>query len=327
MNASIAERAPDATAIEQALVGGDLSRLTPTQRVSYYNRVCESLGLNPLTKPFAYLTLNGKLILYALKDCTEQLRKLHGVSIVDVTATRLDDVYVVTAKALDKSGRTDASTGAVPIGNAKGEALANILMKAETKAKRRVTLSICGLGMLDETEIDSIDSAKPAYVVEPPALPEKREKPSAPNGGVSGEVAAAQLQTPAAVTQSSLAGSTASPKEPAPSDNGPDMGADLPAGARLITKVEAGVAGSKARVHFNAPLGDANKSDYLVFKDQLATLAAEFCQNATPCFAELKKSASGNWRIETLARVPADYDPPAGKAPVGPPITAEEIPF
>ena len=35
-------------------------------------------------------------------------------------------------------------------------ALANAIMKAETKAKRRVTLSICGLGMLDETELETI---------------------------------------------------------------------------------------------------------------------------------------------------------------------------
>jgi hypothetical protein len=37
-------------------------------------------------------------------------------------------------------------------------------MKAITKAKRRVTLSICGLGWLDETEIESIPSAMPARV-------------------------------------------------------------------------------------------------------------------------------------------------------------------
>ena len=36
---------------------------------------------------------------------------------------------------------------------------ANVLMKAETKAKRRATLSILGLGMLDETEIETIPAA------------------------------------------------------------------------------------------------------------------------------------------------------------------------
>ena len=37
-------------------------------------------------------------------------------------------------------------------------------MKSETKAKRRVTLSLCGLGMLDETEIETIPSATPTPV-------------------------------------------------------------------------------------------------------------------------------------------------------------------
>lgn len=166
MTTSIAERpALDASVVEQVLLGGDLSRLQPNQRVSYYNRVCESLGLNPLTKPFAYITLNGKLQLYALKDATEQLRKLHGVSITEVTSSQVGDVFVVTAKAQDKSGRTDAATGAVATGNLKGEALANALMKAETKAKRRATLSICGLGMLDETEADSIPTTEPPPLV------------------------------------------------------------------------------------------------------------------------------------------------------------------
>lgn len=159
MTLALAERPAqtlDAKAIESVLIQGDLSKLTPEQRLQYYNRMCETLGLNPLTKPFAYLQLSGKTVLYALKDATEQLRKLHGVSITEITSQRLEDVFVVTAKACDRSGRTDAATGAVAIGALKGEALANALMKAETKAKRRATLSICGLGMLDETEAETI---------------------------------------------------------------------------------------------------------------------------------------------------------------------------
>jgi hypothetical protein len=46
------------------------------------------------------------------------------------------------------------------LGNLKGDALANALMKSETKAKRRVTLSIAGLGWLDETELETIPVAK-----------------------------------------------------------------------------------------------------------------------------------------------------------------------
>ena len=56
------------TAVEQVVLMGDLVRLTPGQRVNYYRRVCESLGLNYLTRPFEYITLNGKLTLYARRD-------------------------------------------------------------------------------------------------------------------------------------------------------------------------------------------------------------------------------------------------------------------
>jgi hypothetical protein len=98
-----------------------------------------------LTRPFEYINLNGKLTLYARKDATDQLRKLYNVSLTISSRDRLEDVYIVTARATLPDGRTDESTGVVTVGNLKADNLANALMKAETKAKRRVTLSICGL--------------------------------------------------------------------------------------------------------------------------------------------------------------------------------------
>lgn len=142
--------------MERVLIVGDLSELTPEQRVLYYNETCRSLGLNPLTKPFDYIKLNGKTSLYAKKDCTDQLRKSNKVSIEIRSREKISDVYIVTARATTPDGRFDESTGVVTIGGLSKDALANALMKAETKAKRRVTLSICGLGMLDETEIETI---------------------------------------------------------------------------------------------------------------------------------------------------------------------------
>jgi hypothetical protein len=143
-------------AIEQALVKGNIGELSQPQRLAYYQRLCESLGLNPLTQPFEYLSLNGKVRLYAKKDATDQLRKLHGVSVVAMETQKVEDVHIVVVRVRDKEGREDIGTGAVALGSLKGEALANALMKGETKAKRRATLSICGLGFLDETEVDSI---------------------------------------------------------------------------------------------------------------------------------------------------------------------------
>lgn len=148
--------------IERVLIQGDLAPLKPDERVQYYRQVCESVGLNPLTKPFEYITLNGKLQLYARKDCTDQLRKRDGVSIYDLKSAQVGDIYVVTASARNREGREDCATGAVAIKGLSGDNLANALMKAETKSKRRVTLSLCGLGMLDETELETIHESTPA---------------------------------------------------------------------------------------------------------------------------------------------------------------------
>jgi len=142
--------------VEDALLNGDLSKLSPKQRLSYYEKVCESVGLNPLTKPFEYIQLNGQLTLYAKRDAAEQLRGVHGISITDMEETWRDSILIVRAYARADDGRTDVATGAVDTSRSSGQDLANDIMKAETKAKRRVTLSLAGLGWLDETEVEDI---------------------------------------------------------------------------------------------------------------------------------------------------------------------------
>lgn len=146
--------------LRQVLADGDLAALNSEQRYAYYQSVCESVGLNPLTRPLEYIELNGKLTLYAKRDATDQLRHKYQVSIEIVDRTTQEDVYIVRARATMPDGRTDESLGAVSLIGLDGDALANALMKAETKAKRRVALSICGLGMLDETEVETIPSAR-----------------------------------------------------------------------------------------------------------------------------------------------------------------------
>lgn len=164
-----------AQVLESVIIQGDLSKLSPAQRVEYYSKVCDSLGLNPFTSPFEYIVLNGKLRLYAKKDATDQLRKLHGVSITQLERSAVGDLYMVVAHAHDAGGRQDSDVGAVNIAGLKGEALANAMLKAVTKAKRRVTLSLCGLGMTDESEVDSIPGA---YYPEPdePSVPTRERE-------------------------------------------------------------------------------------------------------------------------------------------------------
>lgn len=140
---------------EKVVIENDLGQLSPQERVSYYNNLCKSIGLNPLTKPFDYIKFQGMTKLYANKDCANQLRKLYTISIdvskVEVVGKNL----MVWARASLPNGRYDTDVGSVPnTGNS------NDILKCMTKAKRRVTLSICGLGFLDEIETETIPNAE-----------------------------------------------------------------------------------------------------------------------------------------------------------------------
>jgi len=167
MNAVVEQKEMPAPAVvDDVIARGDLSKLTPEQRVVHYNNVCQSLGLNPLTQPFQYVTLNGRLVLYTKKDGTDQLRKLNGINIEVVSRSVQGDLLTVHVRAIDKTGRRDEDFGAVSVAGLRGEAAANAMMKAVTKAKRRVTLSISGLGFSDETEVEDFPAVEREVKIE-----------------------------------------------------------------------------------------------------------------------------------------------------------------
>jgi len=202
--------------LERVLVTGDLSKLTSAERLVYYRAVCESVHLNPLTRPFDYITLSGKLTLYARKDCTDQLREIHGVSITKLEREAFEGIYCVTAYAVNAKGRMDSAIGAVSLEGLRGEAKANAMMKAETKAKRRVTLSLCGLGMLDETEVETISGA---LTGEPRStVVETRNTVVTPDSILSGLVSAEEGATPSADPLRAAGPPAAGPQPAGPSD-------------------------------------------------------------------------------------------------------------
>lgn len=149
--------------IESIVLRGDLSGLGPTERARFYTQMCEGLGLNPHAQPFAFLRLNGKEVFYATRGATDQLAAIHklnreivdGPKVIDLAGTKL--VYAVCRATLP-NGRVETSTATVPLIDP-----VNVLMKCETKAKRRATLSILGLGVLDEMELETL----PANALEP----------------------------------------------------------------------------------------------------------------------------------------------------------------
>lgn len=145
--------------IESIVLRGDLSALGPAERARFYVQMCEGLGLNPNAQPFAFLRLNGKEVLYATRGATDQLAAIHklnreivdGPKVIDLAGMKL--VYAV-CRATHPNGRIETATATVPLIDP-----VNVLMKCETKAKRRATLSILGLAMLDEMEIETIAAA------------------------------------------------------------------------------------------------------------------------------------------------------------------------
>lgn len=176
--------APLPESIQSKLVlGGDLSVLNPDERVQYVVALDRRLGLDPATQPLKLIELDGKLVVYADRSCCQQLNRLHRISHQILARKTEDGLHKVECKATSHDGRSTVNVGIVPVlepdrikvwnpqaraktwasnpraGQAlKGEALAVAQMKAETKAKRRSTLDLVGLGLLDETEIDAVRS-------------------------------------------------------------------------------------------------------------------------------------------------------------------------
>lgn len=161
------EGGPSEDAVIKLFTSGDLIDLDPKQKAQYLAALCNKLGLNPLSKPFDILYLkdpNGKqrAILYANRTASDQLRKIHNIKLELVYEGPLklgdvvrDDVYRVDFD-VTLGERTERHVGCVSIGGLQGEALANAIMKCFTKASRRGTLSIVGLGLPDESEVDTI---------------------------------------------------------------------------------------------------------------------------------------------------------------------------
>ena len=148
------------------ILKGDISGLDSKQRVQYVTNLCQRIGLDPLTQPFKILKLQGKEVLYADKGCAQQLCKVYGISTEITKQEKVENLWVVSVRASGKDGKVTDDIGAVTIGDTKGDALANALMKAVTKAKRRAVLAYCGLGMLDETEIETIPHAKTEPIID-----------------------------------------------------------------------------------------------------------------------------------------------------------------
>jgi hypothetical protein len=180
---AIAPLSGEETAICALVCNGDAAKLNDSQKTQYYLMRCRAANIDPRTAPFQFIQLQGKLVLYALKTCSDQLASKNNIRVEVLTQdTTPDGIRVVTVRAIAKDGRQTDEIGCVSVKGKMGDDLGNAYMKAMTKAKRRAVLSLCGLGCMDETEVETIPGAKVVphniNAIRPPqALPMKVTPP------------------------------------------------------------------------------------------------------------------------------------------------------
>lgn len=142
------------------VIDGDLSKLSEDQIVGYYYHRCELLGVDPGEKPFDLIRLSGKLVLYLTKSGAAALTRVNQLSVEIIDKGWDGEMYIVQARATTSSGRYADDLGVVDLGDERSLTRPNAMMKAATKAKRRAIIAVCGIGLLDESEVDGLRGAE-----------------------------------------------------------------------------------------------------------------------------------------------------------------------
>lgn len=145
------------TAFQQAVAGGrDTSGLKPEHRGALLNELARALRLNPLTKPVIFLKTGQGESIYVTRQGADQIAarlRLNRETVEGPDIRKVGNVDVAFCKVRVSApdGRFETSTATLPAGD-----FAMVLMKVETKAKRRATLSLAGLGMLSEEDAEEM---------------------------------------------------------------------------------------------------------------------------------------------------------------------------
>lgn len=160
---------------------GSIRHLTNPEKRELLAKICNSLGLNQYTMPFRiYRDTKGDEFVYATKECCAQLKHIMGINITSITHVIEHGLIIATASGINKQNRMSTDMGCVFIGDLVGDNLANAIMWAVTKAKRRLTLDLAGLGVLADVETKDMSEIIEYNVLE--------EQPKALNVGTSKSV-------------------------------------------------------------------------------------------------------------------------------------------
>lgn len=144
------------------MVSGNLSKMTLVEKAQFLAQLAKAENIPAFPPPYAIgldpQTKKEKII--STKNRAESLRKRDSISTEILykgpmrNGTPDGDLtfYEVEIKGSTPDGRSAMDLGVVFLGNLQGQERANKIMAAVTKAQNRVTNSLSGSGMLDETE-------------------------------------------------------------------------------------------------------------------------------------------------------------------------------
>lgn len=137
--------------VERVMYENNFKGLTKRQRWIVLKRLCDEMGVPIWKQPYAWAPLgpDKSLVPVATKGLHQALRQRDKVSVrvENMQFFRDQQVFTVTVTASTPDGRMDMDFGVVGVPpTLKGAVLADRMMACITKAKNRVTNSLCGGG-------------------------------------------------------------------------------------------------------------------------------------------------------------------------------------
>ncbi len=146
---------------------GSIKHLDDSSKRVLLAKICNAVGLNQYTMPFRiYRDVNGDEFVYATKECCAQLRHLNNISITSLEERIDGDFAICKVSGINKHGRVSFEIGSVNISILEGQDKSNGQMWAVTKAKRRLTLDLSGLGVLADIEVRDMNEVVEYNVLE-----------------------------------------------------------------------------------------------------------------------------------------------------------------
>ena len=202
-NQALAKREPapmvSAESLAKVLGKGDIASLSERQKVEFLEAVSDAAGLNPLLRPFEFITFpKGGMKLYFTADGADQIIGKHRLS-VDYSPVHEDKerqlvMQWATVSDRERSVKAVGIISTAPRMNKDGRNTQmdyeDILMKLESKCRRRAVKAFGGLSLIDDLSQSEEESATVVNIraVEAPALSSGDDEPlpfvDAPDPGI-----------------------------------------------------------------------------------------------------------------------------------------------